>query len=67
VGPEIKSRKAQLGEAGALSVNKRSFVANRLQETKRLDMAASDSMLKEKRVRPRPSRGIVKLQAVQIK
>jgi hypothetical protein len=46
VGPEIKSRDAQSLEARVLSVDARSILAIRLEKTKRLQMTASDSMLK---------------------
>jgi hypothetical protein len=46
VGSEIKSCDAQLLAARVLSVDARSLLVNRLEKTKRLQMAASDSMLK---------------------
>jgi hypothetical protein len=64
VGPEIKRCNAQLLEACMLSVDTRSTLVNRLEKTKRLEMTASDSMLKQERFRSRPSGSVVKLQTI---
>ena len=63
-GPEIKRCNAQLLEACMLSVDARSTLVNRLEKTKRLEMTASDSMLKQERFRSRPSGSVVKLQTI---